>query len=104
MGRTKRQKEAAARDEPGIDDFTFLAVFFPVGRNGAALARDSDMEDQKAANRIGMWLNEAGLPIRKLFARKSVRAFILYGLNFINDGVRKSMSLLKLERKSLRML
>ncbi|CAE6375598.1 unnamed protein product [Rhizoctonia solani] len=71
MGRTKKQKAAAAKDEPGPDDYIFLAVFFPVGRSGAALAREDDPKDIQAAQRIGRWMHEAGLPIRKLFARKS---------------------------------
>lgn len=72
MGKSKSKKAKAAVDEPGPDDFTFLAVYFPVGRRGAPLARESSLEDQKAANAIGMWMHHIGLPIRKLFARKSV--------------------------------
>ncbi|QRV98424.1 hypothetical protein RhiJN_26443 [Ceratobasidium sp. AG-Ba] len=71
MGKSKSKKQQAAVDEPGPDDFTYLAVFFPIGRNGAAMARDSDPEDIAAAVRIGTWLHYAGLPIRKLFSRKS---------------------------------
>ncbi|KDN42371.1 hypothetical protein RSAG8_06862, partial [Rhizoctonia solani AG-8 WAC10335] len=71
MGRTKKQKAAAAKDERGPDDYIFLAVFFPVGRSGAALAREEDPKDIQAAQRIGRWMHEAGLPIRKLFCRKS---------------------------------
>ncbi|KAJ1306239.1 hypothetical protein OPQ81_010944 [Rhizoctonia solani] len=77
MGRTKKQRAAAAKDEPGPDDYTFLAVFFPVGRSGAALARDDDPNDIKAAQRIGRWMHEAGLPIRKLFSRKSEEHIIV---------------------------
>ncbi|EUC62576.1 hypothetical protein RSOL_423520 [Rhizoctonia solani AG-3 Rhs1AP] len=77
MGRTKKQKAAAAKDEPGPDDYIFLAVFFPVGRSGAALAREDDPNDYKAAQRIGRWMHEAGLPIRKLFSRKSVEHIIV---------------------------
>lgn len=72
MSKSKSKKAKAALDEPGPDDFTFLAVYFPVGRRGAQLARESSLEDQKAANDIGMWMHHIGLPIRKLFARKSV--------------------------------
>ncbi|CAE6412114.1 unnamed protein product [Rhizoctonia solani] len=77
MGRTKKQKAAAAKDEPGPDDHTFLAVFFPVGRSGAKLARDDDPDDMRAAQRIGRWMHEAGLPIRKLFSRKSEEHIIV---------------------------
>jgi hypothetical protein len=72
MGKSKSKKQKANLDEPGPDDFTYLAIFFPVGRNGAAMAKDNDLEDQAAAQRIGMWMHHAGLPIRKLFSRKSV--------------------------------
>ncbi|CAE7206037.1 unnamed protein product, partial [Rhizoctonia solani] len=71
MGRTKKQKAAAAKDEPGPDDYIFLAVFFPIGRSAAPLAREEDETDVQAAQRIGRWMHEAGLPIRKLFSRKS---------------------------------
>ncbi|CAE6533184.1 unnamed protein product [Rhizoctonia solani] len=77
MGRTKKQKAAAAKDEPGPDDYIFLAVFFPVGRSGAALTRDEDPADIEAAQRIGRWMHEAGLPIRKLFSRKSEQHIIV---------------------------
>ncbi|KAL5638518.1 hypothetical protein ACGC1H_005255 [Rhizoctonia solani] len=77
MGRTKKQKAAAAKDEPGPDDYIFLAVFFPVGRSGAALAREDDPNDYRAAQRIGRWMHEAGLSIRKLFSRKSEEHIIV---------------------------
>ncbi|KAG8735360.1 hypothetical protein FRC10_010679, partial [Ceratobasidium sp. 414] len=71
MGRSKAKKQQAKVDKPGPDDFTYLAVFFPVGRNGAAMAKESDPADKAAATRIGTWMHHAGLPIRKLFSRKS---------------------------------
>ncbi|KAG8708584.1 hypothetical protein FRC09_001148 [Ceratobasidium sp. 395] len=73
MGKSKTAKrlQALKVDQPGPDDFTYLAVFFPVGRNGVALAKDSDPKDQEAAARIATWMHLAGLPIRKLFSRKS---------------------------------
>lgn len=77
MGKSKSKKAKAEVDEPGPDDFTFLAVYFPVGRRGAALARESSPEDQKAAQSIGMWMHHIGLPIRKLFSRKSVSLLAL---------------------------
>ncbi|KAF8670188.1 hypothetical protein RHS04_08644 [Rhizoctonia solani] len=71
MGRTKKQKAAASKDEPGPDDYIFLILFFPVGRSGAKMVRDDDPDDIRAAQRIGRWMHEAGLPIRKLFSHKS---------------------------------
>ncbi|KAG8710661.1 hypothetical protein FRC08_016879 [Ceratobasidium sp. 394] len=71
MGKSKSKKQQAKVDVPGPDDFTYLAVFFPVGRNGAAMTKDSDPADKAAAERIGMWMHHAGLPIRKLFSRKT---------------------------------
>ncbi|KAG8767755.1 hypothetical protein FRC12_006065 [Ceratobasidium sp. 428] len=73
MGKSKTAKrlQALKVDQPGPDDFTYLAVFFPVGRNGVALAKDSNPEDQQAAARIATWMHLAGLPIRKLFSRRS---------------------------------
>ncbi|CAE6383877.1 unnamed protein product [Rhizoctonia solani] len=77
MGRSKKQKAAAAKDEPGPDDYIFLILFFPVGRSGAKMVRDDDPKDISAAQRIGRWMHEAGLPIRKLFSRKSVDQVIV---------------------------
>ncbi|ELU42174.1 hypothetical protein AG1IA_03797 [Rhizoctonia solani AG-1 IA] len=71
MGRTKKQKAAVSKDEPGPDDYIFLILFFPVGRSGARMVRDDDPDDIRAAQRIGRWMHEAGLPIRKLFSHKS---------------------------------
>ncbi|CAE6456861.1 unnamed protein product [Rhizoctonia solani] len=77
MGRSKKQKASAAKDEPGPDDYIFLILFFPVGRSGAKMVRDDDPKDISAAQRIGRWMHEAGLPIRKLFSRKSVDQVIV---------------------------
>ncbi|KAG9083596.1 hypothetical protein FS749_005912 [Ceratobasidium sp. UAMH 11750] len=73
MGKSKSKKQQAKVDEPGPDDFTYIAVFFPVGRNGAAMTKDSDPADKAAAERIGTWMHHAGLPIRKLFSRKTAK-------------------------------